>query len=62
MTIPDPRGKKSQPTKLSSTEDLPLLCEPTTTIWGSEGAATLPSKGASACCSLLNTGSRRSML
>lgn len=34
MTIPDPRGRKSRPTIVSSTEDLPEDCDPTTTIWG----------------------------
>mmetsp|Transcript_10194 Transcript_10194/g.25273 ORF Transcript_10194/g.25273 Transcript_10194/m.25273 type:complete len:215 (+) Transcript_10194:1375-2019(+) len=42
VTIPEPRGRKSRPTRLSSTEDLPQLWLPTTTIWGSSGALTSP--------------------
>lgn len=34
VTMPVPRGRKSRPTMFSSTDDLPLDCEPTTTIWG----------------------------
>lgn len=36
MTIPDPRGRKSVPTMLSSTEDLPELWPPTTAMVGSD--------------------------
>mgnify|MGYP004411924735 FL=1 len=32
--IPAPLGRKSRPTIASRTEDLPLDCPPTTTIWG----------------------------
>ena len=32
VTIPEPRGKKSLPTKFSKTDDLPADCEPTTAI------------------------------
>jgi hypothetical protein len=41
VTIPDPLGRKSFPTMLSRTDDLPELCEPTTTIWGSSTAFPL---------------------
>ena len=34
VTIPEPRGRKSLPTKFSSTEDLPADCPPTTAICG----------------------------
>ena len=33
-----PRGRKSRPTSASRTLDLPLLCEPTTAIWGSSSS------------------------
>ena len=58
--MPAPRGRKSRPTRLSSTDDLPLLWLPTTTICGSAGTwPSLPSE-AMASCSLLKTGRRRS--
>ena len=34
VTMPDPRGRKSLPTKFSRTLLLPALCPPTTAIWG----------------------------
>ena len=34
VTIPEPRGRKSLPTKHSRTLLLPALCPPTTAIWG----------------------------
>ena len=35
VTMPVPRGRKSRPTRFSRTELLPVLCVPTTAIWGS---------------------------
>ena len=34
VTIPEPRGKKSLPTKFSKTDDFPADCPPTTAICG----------------------------
>ena len=42
VTMPEPRGRKSLPTRLSSTELLPELCAPTTAIWGRSILATIP--------------------
>ena len=51
VTMPDPRGRKSLPTKFSRTLLLPALCPPTTAIWGrSRPMVTL--EAANTSCSL----------
>mmetsp|Transcript_109038 Transcript_109038/g.170488 ORF Transcript_109038/g.170488 Transcript_109038/m.170488 type:complete len:209 (+) Transcript_109038:1727-2353(+) len=49
VTMPEPRGRKSRPTKLSSTEVLPTDCDPTTTIWGSPRSACRPTPANTSC-------------
>jgi len=41
-TLPDPRGRKSLPTMLSSTNDFPELCPPTTAMAGSASQSEPP--------------------
>ena len=55
VQISDPRGRKSRPTRASSTLDLPLLWLPTTATWGSSIADWLPSC-AKMSCSLFTIG------
>ena len=59
VTIPVPRGRILLPTKLSITELLPELWDPTITIWGSWMASAPTVLKTS--CSLLMTGMRDSI-
>mmetsp|Transcript_11015 Transcript_11015/g.21820 ORF Transcript_11015/g.21820 Transcript_11015/m.21820 type:complete len:224 (+) Transcript_11015:955-1626(+) len=56
VTMPEPRGRKSFPTMLSSTLLLPLLWLPTTTICGSSTALPRSAMLAITSCSLLMAG------
>lgn len=55
VQMSEPLGKKSRPTRASSTLDLPLLWLPTTATWGSSIVDELPS-WANMSCSLLTIG------
>lgn len=55
-----PRGKKSLPTRLSSTEDFPDDCDPTTATWGRSSWKDSPPAAAKASWTRFIAGMRTS--
>ena len=55
VTMPEPRGRKSLPTKFSRTLLLPALCPPTTAIWGRSSPMLTPVEANTSCIELSTT-------
>ncbi len=53
VTIPEPRGKKSRPTKFSKTDDFPADCPPTTAICGKSKDILTPNDRSNKCHALV---------